>query len=134
MQLAQSEVLGIVDYDGVDIGHVNARFDDSGGYKDVIVVVGEVDDGLFECFGGHLPVRNYGARIRNKSAYHVLQAVQSLDTIIDDENLTAARKLETYGLGQQVIAESVHIGDYGVTIGRRSGQRRKVARAHEREL
>ena len=97
-------------------------------------MVGDVDDGLFECFGGHLPVRNYGARIRDKSAYHVLQAVQSLDTIIDDENLTAARKLETYGLGQQVIAESVHIGDYGVTIGRRSGQRRKVARAHEREL
>ena len=52
MQFAQAEVLGIVDDDGVDIGHVDTALYDGCGEEHVVIVVGEVDNSLSPSFSG----------------------------------------------------------------------------------
>ncbi len=51
VQFAKSEVLRVVDDYSVDIRHVDAAFDNGGGQKHIIVMVGKINDGLLQLFG-----------------------------------------------------------------------------------
>ena len=68
MQFAETEAVGIVDYDGVDIGHVYAVLDYGGGEEDIVIVVGEVDYGLLKLFGRHLAVGDNNLHSRHEAA------------------------------------------------------------------
>ena len=44
MQVGKSEVLGVVDEDGIGVRHVDAVFDDGGGEKNVELVIDKIED------------------------------------------------------------------------------------------
>ena len=134
MQLTQTEVLRVVHYDRVDIGHIYATLYDGGGYKHVIVMVGEVDDCLLKLIGGHLAVANYHAGIRHETFHLRFKVIQTLDAIVDDEHLAVARELKVDGLLYYVIATGIDRCDDRVTVGWRSVDSREVTCAHQREL
>ncbi len=134
VQLAQAEVLRVVDDDGVDARHVYAALDDGGAEQHVVVVGGEVHDGLLQLFGRHLAVGHCDARVGHQPAYHVLELEQALDAVVDKEHLPVARHLEVDGLAYQVVVERCHRGHDGVSVGRWGIDRRQVAGAHQREL
>ncbi len=134
MQLAEAEVLGIVDDDGVDIGHVDTALYDGCGEEHVVIVVGEVDNSLLKFLGGHLAVGHDGAGVGHKAMNHLLKLVEPLDAVVDEEYLAAARHLEIYGLAHGIVAHHAHAREYRIAVGGRSGNGRQVARAHQREL
>ena len=73
MQVAQAITVGIVDDDGVHIGHVDAVLDDRGREQHVIIMVAKVDDGLLQLLGRHLSVSHGHAGIGHDAVNHVLQ-------------------------------------------------------------
>ena len=56
------------------------------------------------------------------------------NTIVDKVHLTVAAHLEVYCLGNNLGRESVHLGLYGIAVGRRRLDYAQVARTHQREL
>ncbi len=134
MQLAETEVLGIVDDDGVDIGHVDTTLYDGCGEEHIVVVVGEVDNRLLKFLGGHLAVGHDGAGVGHKAMNHLLKLVEPLDAVVDEEYLAAARHLEVNGLAHGIVAHDAHVGENRISVGRRSVDGREVARAHQGEL
>ena len=134
MQLGQAEILSVVDDYRVDVGHVHAALDDGGGEEYVVVVVGEVDDGLLEFFRLHAAVGDGHACVGDEAVYHCLKLCQALDAVVDEENLSVAAELEVDGLGDEFVREGRDLCDDGVAVCRRRGYRRQVAGAHEREL
>ena len=134
MELAEAEILGVVDDDGVDAWHVDAALDDGGGEEHVVVVGGEVDDGLLEALGGHLPVGHGDACVGHQAVYHGLELVEALDAVVYDEYLAVAGHLEVDGLAHEVVVERGDGGEDGVAVGRRGIDIGEVAGAHEREL
>ena len=76
VQLAQAESLGIVDHDGVHVGHVNAALDDSGGDEHIVVVIGKVENDLLQFFAVHASVSHTHSGIRNMLVDHSHQLGQ----------------------------------------------------------
>ena len=126
--------MGIVDDNGVDIGHIDAVLDDGGGYEHIVVVIGEVDNHLLEVLGLHLAMPHHHAGIGHYAMHHILKVRQSIDVIVNDKHLSVARHLEIDGFAQYVIVEGIHRGEYGIAVGRRGVEGAQVARAHKRKL
>ena len=134
VQLAQSEILGVVDYYCVDIRHIDARLDDCSGQQHVVLVCGEVDYCLLQFVGRHLPVSHYGTRVGDELAYARFEVEKLLYPVVDEESLSSTRQLEVDGFAQYVVVEGCHCGKYRVAVGRRSVDCAEVARSHQREL
>ena len=67
VELAEAEVVGVVDDDGVDVGHIDAVLYDCSRQEHVIVSGGEVADGLFEFLGGHLSVSHHHPEVGDEA-------------------------------------------------------------------
>ena len=134
MQCAQTEAMGIVDDNGVDVGHIDAVLDDGGGYEHIVVVIGEVDNHLLEVLGLHLAMAHHHAGVGHYAMHHILEMREAIDVIVNDKHLPVARHLEIDGFAQYIIIECIHRGEYGVAVGRRGVESAQVARAHKRKL
>ena len=134
MQSTQAEALGVVDDNGVDIRHIDAVFDDCGGYEHIVVVIGKVDNYLLEIFGLHLAMTHHHAGIGHNAMHHIFEVREAVDVIVHYKHLTVARHLEIDSFAQYIIVEGIHRGEYGITVGRRGVEGAQVACAHKREL
>lgn len=56
VQVAQAEVVRLIDDDGVGIGDVDTVLHDRGSDEHIVVVVYKAHDNLFQLLGGHLSV------------------------------------------------------------------------------
>ena len=130
MKFAEAEILGVVYYYCVYVGHVNAALDDCSGNEHVIVMIGEIDDCLLKFFRGHLSVSHYCACIRNEALHLCFKFVEPFDTVVYHEDLTVARQFEVDGFGYYVVAAGADRGYDGIAVGRRSVERCEVACAH----
>ena len=90
VEVGESEAVCSVDDDGVGIGDIDAVLHDGGGQQYVVVVVGEVEDDLFEFLGFHLSMTYCHTGIRDVFEYHLLQARQVADARIDKVDLSVA--------------------------------------------
>ena len=131
VQVGKSEVLGVVDEDGVGIGHVDAVFDDGGGEEDVVLVIDKIEDDFFEFGGFHLSVADHDACIGHVFANEVLDMGELRDAVRDDIDLAVAAELEIDGVGDDLVAEGVNFGANGVAVGRRRVNDAEIARAHQ---
>ena len=134
MQVAQSEILGVVDDDGIGIGDIDAVLDDGRRYEHIEFPVDEVHDEFFEFLSRHLTMTDRHAGFRANARNHPLQREQILDTIVDEIDLSAARELRLNGIADDLFREDVRFGDDGLPVGRRSRDDRQIARPHQREL
>ena len=99
MEVAEPEVLGPVDDDGVGVGDVDAGLDDGGRDEHVVVVVGEVEDDFFQLLGGHLPVADGNACVGDGAVEHLFEFREAVDAVVDEEDLSVAAHLEVDGIG-----------------------------------
>ena len=120
VQLAKTEVLGVVDYYSVDIWHIYAALYYGCGNQHVIVMVGEVDDGFFKLLGWHLSVSHYHTGIGHKALHLTFKVVKPFDAVVDHEYLTVARQLEVNGFLYYVITSGVDRCDDRVAVWRGS--------------
>ena len=134
VQVGKSEVLGVVDEDGIGVRHVDAVFDDGGGEEDVKLVIDKIEDDFLKFGGFHLSVADHDACIGHVFANEVLDVGELRDAVRNDIDLAVATELEIDGVGDDLMTEGVNFGANGVTIGRRGVDDAEIARAHQREL
>ena len=73
VQVAQAEVLRLVDDDGIGVRYVDAALDDGGGEQHVVIVVDEIEDNLLQFGRLHLSVTDTDTAVGNVALYHGLQ-------------------------------------------------------------
>ena len=134
MQVAQAEVVCLIDDDGIGIGYVDAVLYDRGGYEHVVVVVDEAHDDLLQLLGRHLSVPDTHTGIGHIACDECRQLGKVLYAVVDDEELSVAAELKVHRLADNLLVEGVHLGLYGIAVGRWSLYDAQVACSHEREL
>ena len=134
VQVAEPEVLRLVDNDGVHVGNVDAVFYNGGGQEDIEVVVYEIEDDLFQHFGLHLPVGYADAGVGHEAAEACGQLFHVADAVVYEEYLAAAAHFEADGVGYERVVERMYLGLYRIAVGRRRIDDREVAGSHEGKL
>ena len=101
MQIRQTELLGVIDDNGIGIWYVDAAFDDACRYQYVVFVVHEVEDLLFQFFWFHLSVCHTDTGIGNFPFYKGFYLVDILNAVVDEENLSVAAHLKVDGFADE---------------------------------
>ena len=134
VQIAQPEMLGVMDDHRIRIRDIDPVFHDGGRQQDIVIVVHETRYHLFQLFGIHLPVADGYPTIRDISQNHGLQVGQLLNTIAHEEDLSVSAHFEVDSLDNRLFVEGKHLRLNRIAIGRRRLNHRQVARAHQGEL
>ena len=119
MQVAQAEVLGIVNDDRVRVRHVHSRFDDRSGYQHVELPVNEVHHQLFELLRVHLPVPDANARFRAQLPHEAFDVADRLDAVVDEIDLPVAGELVSDRFADDLLVEQVALGGDRLAVRRR---------------
>ena len=135
MQVGESEVVCVVDDDGVGIRDVDAVLHDGGGEQNVVVVVHEAHDDALHLLGLHLSVADGDACVG-----HILLNVQGnlrqvRYAVVDEENLSVTAHFEVDSLGYLrpcVVLDNLRLD--GIAVGGWSLNDAHVAGPHQREL
>ena len=90
--------MGAIDNDGVGIGDINTVLDDGGREQHIVVIVGEVEDNLFQFLRFHLSMTNGDTGIRDILMNHIGNLLQLTDAVVDKIDLSVARHLEVNGI------------------------------------
>ena len=111
--------MGTIDDDGVGIGDVDAVFDNRRGEQHIIVVVGEVENDLFEFFWLHLSMSDGHTGIRDILMDHIGNLLQLTDAVVHEIDLPIARHLEVDGISDNLCTESMYLRLNGIAVGGR---------------
>ena len=131
MQIAQSEILRLIDDNGIGIGDINSTFDNGSRQQHIIIIVHKVENNLLKFFRLHLSMTDANTAVRDVSFNHCFQLHQVLYPIVYKKYLTVTTHLEVDSLSDNFFIECMHLGLDGVAIGGRSLYHRKVARTHQ---
>ncbi len=134
MQVAQSKILCINHNNGIHVGHVDPRFDDSGGNQQILVMIHKVGNHALQFFRIHLSMAHGNTNTRDLPFYQCLQFINILDTVIHDEDLPIAAYFEVYRVTDDLQIEGMYLRLYRITVWRRGTNGREVTRPHQREL
>lgn len=72
--------------------------------------------------------------IGNVALYHRFQFRKIGDAVVYKEHLPVTAHFEVYGIGNNLIAKSMHFRLNRITVGRRRLDNAQIARAHQGEL
>ena len=131
VQVAQAEVLRLVDDDGVGVGDVDAALDDGGGNEYVVVVIHEVEDNLLQFGRLHLAVTDAHAAVGYVALDEGLQLGQVGDAVVHEEHLPVAAHLEVDGVDDDFLVEGMHLCLNRVAVGWRRLDDAEVTRTHQ---
>ena len=87
MKVAQSDVLRLVDEDGVGIGDVQAVLYDGGAQEHVVVSPDEVQHPVLQFLGFHLSVRYAYPHVRYEAVEYLVYGSKFLHLVVQEEYL-----------------------------------------------
>ncbi len=120
VDLGQPQLVGLVDDDGVDVGDVEARFDDGGAGQHVDAPVHEVEHHLLQLVLRHLAVGDGDLRLGHDLPQMASHVVDALHAVVDEVDLAAAVELAQDGLADEPLVELRDVGlDRQALLGRR---------------
>ena len=134
MQVAQPEVVSLIDDDGVHVGNVDTTLNDGGGNQHIVIEIDEIKNNFLQCLGVHLSVSDTDAGIGDVAMNHIGQFAQIAYAVVDNEDLSATAHLEIDGIDKHLFVIGVHLCLNGIAIGRRRLNDTEVACPHQREL
>ena len=134
VQVAQTEVLGVVDDDRIGVGNVDAVLDDGRRHQHVEFPVDEVHDEFLQLLGRHLAVPDGHTGLRAEARDQPLEGRQVLDAVVDEIDLAAAGEFRLDGIADDLLREDVRLGEDRLAVGRRGRNDGQVPRTHQREL
>ena len=134
VQVAQSEVVCIVDDNGIGVRNIDTVLHDGSREQYVVVEVDEPHHHLLQLLGFHLSMTDGHACIRHIFPDHQSQFRQVTDPVVHEEHLSVSAHLELDGIGNHLFVEGMHLGIDGIAVRRRSLYDTHVARPHQREL
>src|SRR5690554_881084 len=107
MQFTQSKLMCIIYNDGVGIGNIQPRLNNSGGNKHIVLPIYKVHHYFFQLCTLHLTMTyrcfDFGEQTVNIRLY--LKDV--LHTVVDNEDLTSSFYFITYGFTNYIFVKSV---------------------------
>ena len=134
VQVGQSEPVGAVDDDGVDVGHVEAGLDDGGREQDLVLAGREVDVDVGELVAGHLAVGDGEPDAGQQALDPLGDREDRLDLVVDEEDLAAAADLAVDVVVDQAVGPRRDLGGDFHPARRRRVNLRDVAQAGERHV
>ena len=120
MEVAESEVIGIVYKYGINIWHIDTALDYGRCQKYVVLVVDEVYYGLFQLSRWHLPVCYCYSCFGDYFFQFFLEQIDVLYLVVDEKYLPVALHLESYCLADSLFVEFDKLGNDWISIGWRS--------------
>ena len=115
--------MGVVDNDGIGIGHVQARLDNAGAYQDVEFLAQEGVHDPFQVTVFHLPMGHRHTGLGHPGLHFFGQAVYVLHAVVDHKHLASAGQFILYRLRQNHIVPLHELGLYRQAVyGRRVNQ------------
>ena len=123
--------MGTIDNDGIGIGDINTVLDDGGREQHIVVIVGEVEDNLFQFLWFHLSVTYCNTGIGHILLYYLGYVFKIGNAIVDKVNLTITRHLKVDGIGDDLSSEGMDFRLDGIAVGGRCLNDTEIAGAHE---
>ena len=134
MQLTQTVSVGIVNDNGIGIGHIDTVFNDCSCDQHIIFVMNKIEDKPFQFCGRHTAMPHCYACIGDFTLYYAGDLFYIIYSVVDDKDLSVAGHLEIDSFPNNVGAESCQFGGNGIAIRRWGIDIREVACSHQREL
>ena len=131
VEVTQSEVLGLVDDNGIGIGDINTTFYDGGGKQHIVIIIDEIQYDLLQFGRFHLAMTDGNTAVGNMTLDHHFEFHKIGNTIIHEEYLSVAAHFEVDGIGYDFFIESMYFRLNGITVGRRSLDDAQIAGTHQ---
>ena len=134
MELGQAHPVGAVDDEGVGVGHVQPGLDDRRAHEHVDVLAPEGVDHRLQPRLPHLPVGRGDPRLGDELGETGGDGVDVLDPVVDVEDLTVTQELAADGGTDLLGLVGADVGEDGVAVLRRRGERRHLPQPGDRHL
>src|SRR6185437_11502871 len=131
---AETKMMGVVDDDGIDVGNIHAAFHDIGTNQHIVFPVDKVEDTFFQLVAFHLPVRITNTEIGAKRLDDGRHLGESLDTVVDEEYLSAPFRLIIDRIADKVFVITVQFRLDRLAVRRRRIDDTQIPGAHKTEL
>ena len=118
MQIAQSEVLCLVDNNRVRIRYIDSTLDNSGCNQYIVVIIDKAENDLFQFRRLHLSVSDGYPAIRNVTKNHCFQFRKIGYTVVYQKNLPITTHLKVNGISYHLFTERMYLRLYRITVGR----------------
>ena len=134
IQLRESEAVGVLDDEGVDVGDVHARLDDSRADEYVYLVLDKLLPYVGHLVLAHLTVCHGDSSLGEKLLQSVRAGEYALDAVVYVVDLSASAELAHYRLHDRADVVLDDIGLHGVSVLRRLLEHRHIAYAAHRHI
>ena len=134
VQITQSEVVCIVDDNGIGVRNIDTVLHDGSREQYIVVEVDEPHHHLLQFLGFHLSMTDGHTGIRHIFSDHQSKFRQVTDTVVHEEHLSVSAHLELNGIRNHLFVEGMHLGIDGIAVRRRCLDDTHVACPHQREL
>jgi len=134
MQIAQSEILCMINNNCIRIRNVKPRLDDGGGNQHIKFTVDKAHHHIFELFTFHLSMSDNSADSRNNLFDNLFNFIYIRHTVMEKKHLTITGHLILYGLTYDFLVKIVQFGLDRVSVWRRSLYNRQISCTHHRKL
>ena len=134
MQVAQAEVLRLVDQDRIGVRDVQAVLDQGRAEHHVVVPTDEIQHPVFQLFGFHLSVRHANLHVRNQAVQDVVDGREFLHFVVQEEDLAAPVEFIIDDALDFLLVEENDFRLDGNAVGRRGVDNAQVARSQQGEL
>ena len=127
MKVAETEILGLIYKNSIDIRNVDAVLNYGCAYQHVIIAVDEVYDPLLQFIPVHLAVSDAGTYAGTDAADYIFNRQDVFNLVVKEKYLSAAVHLSADYVADGVLIEVYQFGGNGDPVGRRSADDRKIA-------
>ena len=89
MQIAETEILSLVYYNGIGIRNIQTAFNDGSAQKHVIIALDELHHLVFQFLGLHLTMSHTYPHVRHYTVQNVIDSRQFLHLVVKEKYLSA---------------------------------------------
>ena len=127
VQVAQAKAVGLVDDDGVGVGHVQSALNEGGAHQNIKTAFHEGEHQGLQLVALQLAVGNAHAGIRNQTLYHAGHLLNILNAVVDEKDLASARQFVLDGVAYHFFAKAHDVRLNGLPVGGRRGHNAQVS-------
>ena len=121
MQIAQADVLRLVDDDGVRVRNIKTVLDDCCAQQHIVVACHEVENSVLQSLCLHLTMRDADFYVRNESVQDVVDRLEFLHLVVKEENLPPTVNLVIYNLTDFIAVKEHYFSLHRNPVRRRRG-------------